>query len=114
MVVLPRKSQAELTAFIGLRFHADAATMAFRHALRKVEPVTWTPTARFVELEAEVEDLGRVAGVDADAVVAHADAIELTVARRLDGDHALAFRVIVEEQRVGDQRGDRLADFFRI
>src|SRR5207237_8937706 len=98
--LLPRQREAERAARIERRLDTPLTAVRFDDPLREVQPVAGAAAARFVELEAEVENLMPVAGIDADAVVAHADPITVAVARAVDRDLPLALRPIVEGPRV--------------
>src|SRR6478735_6073161 len=90
--------------------------MAFDGALREIQPVSGPTTARTVELTdaTEVEDLVGVAGINADAVVSNADPLMAIGSFRLDRDLAFALRLVVEEERVREDRVQRLTHLLRI
>src|SRR5438445_954438 len=108
-VLLTGKSEAERASLSERGVDADLPAVTLHHALRQVETVSRPASARLVELQAEVENLGRVAGVDSDSVIANAEAVRASFLIALDGDCALALGAVVEEERIGDQRADGFA-----
>src|SRR6185295_15352707 len=70
--------------------------------------------ARLVELQPKLEDLIRVAGIDADAIVANAEPVAVGIDVAFEGDGPLSLRAVVEEERVGEKRADRFAHLLRI
>src|SRR5689334_13060087 len=95
-----RHREADGGALIRLRLDAHRSAVALHDSFGEVEAVAGAATARFVEFQAEVEDLRRVAGIDPDAVVADAEAVAVGIDAAIDGDRPLAFRPVVEKESI--------------
>src|SRR5258708_7329318 len=103
-----RKVQTEGAALAELGLGCHRSPVALCYPSREVKAVAGSAAAGFVELEAEVEDLAEVAGIDADAVVADTNADTASLGGTLDGDGRLALRPVVEEEGVRHQGPDSL------
>src|SRR2546428_1467913 len=112
--IVARNGEAERAAFAEFRVDADLATVALDDALGQIQSVARSTAARFIQLQAEIENLSGVSRVDPNSVVADAEAVAVPIRCAFDGDRPFTLRSIVEEQGVGDQSADRLAHLLRI
>src|SRR5687767_10677419 len=113
---LIRQREAERASLAYGRLHGQLAAVALDDPLGQIEAVARSAAAPLIELahSAQLEDLTDVAGVDANAVVAHANADAFPRRAAIDGDLALTLLTIAEEKGVGDDRTDGLADLLGI